>query len=221
MSEDLSFQRRAMLRKLGERGIRDTRVLEAMGEVPREHFVKSHLQRQAYEDFALPIGNEQTISQPWIVARMTELLRLEQRHSVLEIGTGSGYQTAVLARLAQWVYSLERVPELASRAIRRLRDLGVENVKVQSFDGSIGWSARAPFDRILVTAAAPKAPSPLLDQLAVGGRMIVPEGERERQRLVVYRKLRQGMRREVGEPVSFVPLTGRHGWGGGSEPEAG
>jgi len=203
-----------MVRKLEERGIRDERVLEALGELPRELFVKEHLRRQAYQDFALPIGSEQTISQPWIVARMTELLKLERRHSVLEIGTGSGYQTAILARLAQWVYSLERVSELASLAIRRLRELGVDNVKIQSFDGSVGWSDRAPFDRILVTAGAPAAPPPLLEQLAVGGRMVVPEGGREKQRLVVYRKLRQGVRREAGETVSFVPLTGRHGWGG-------
>ena len=201
-----------MVRKLSERGIRDERVLEALGEVPRELFVKEHLRSQAYEDFALPIGSEQTISQPWIVARMSELLRLERRHSVLEIGTGSGYQTAVLAHLAQWVYSLERVSELARSAIARLRELGIENVKIQAFDGSLGWSDRAPFDRILVTAGAPVAPPPLLEQLAVGGRMVVPEGSRDRQRLVVYRKLRQGVRREEGEPVSFVPLTGRHGW---------
>ncbi len=212
MTEDFGFRQRTMVRKLEEKGIRDARVLAAMAEVPRELFVGEHLRSQAYEDFALPIGGGQTISQPWVVARMTELLRLDESHSVLEIGTGSGYQTAVLAKLAQWVYSLERVGDLARRAIRRLRELGFDNVKIQSFDGSIGWSDRAPFDRILVTAGAPKAPPPLLDQLAVGGRMVVPEGGRDRQRLVVYRKLRHGVRREVGEGVSFVPLTGRHGW---------
>jgi protein-L-isoaspartate(D-aspartate) O-methyltransferase len=217
----LEYQRRVMVRKLREElGIRDERVLAAMAEVPRERFVGDHMKRQAYENFALPIGSEQTISQPWVVARMSELLRVDERHSVLEIGTGSGYQTAILARLARLVYSLERVGSLASQAIARLRELGYDNVKVQSFDGSVGWSDRAPFDRILVTAGAPKAPPPLLDQLTVGGRLVIPEGDRESQRLVVYRKLRQGARREVGEAVSFVPLTGRHGWdrqaGGGS-----
>ncbi len=212
MSEDFSYLRKTMVRKLGEKGIRDQAVLRAMEEVPRELFVGDHLRRQAYEDFALPIGSDQTISQPWAVARMTELLRLDPAHSVLEIGTGSGYQTAILARLAQWVYSLEQVAELARQAIRRLRQLGVDNVKIQSFDGSIGWSDRAPFDRILVTAGAPKAPPPLLEQLTTGGRMVVPEGDREGQRLVVYRKLRHGVRREEREAVSFVPLTGRHGW---------
>lgn len=219
MRDDFAFQRRDMLRKLGQRGIRDERVLAAMDAVPRERFVKEHLHPQAYAEFALPIGSEQTISQPWAVARMTELLRLEKRHSVLEIGTGSGYQTAILAHLSQWVYSLERIPELAREAIRRLRELKVENVKIQSFDGSVGWSDRAPFDRILVTAGAPQAPPPLLEQLAVGGRMVVPEGDREAQRLVVYRKLRHGVRRQEGDPVSFVPLTGRHGWVAGSDAD--
>lgn len=213
MSDDFEYQRRLMVRKLGEeQGIRDSRVLEAMSEIPRERFVGAHMRRQAYENFALPIGSEQTISQPWVVARMSELLRIESRHSVLEIGTGSGYQTAILAKLAQRVYSLERVASLASQAIARLRALGCDNVKIQSFDGSVGWSDRAPFDRILVTAGTPKAPPPLLEQLTVGGRMVVPEGDRESQRLVVYRKLRQGVRREEREVVSFVPLTGRHGW---------
>ncbi len=217
MTDDFSFQRRAMVRKLAERGIRDRVVLRAMEEVRRELFIGEHLRRQAYEDFALPIGGGQTISQPWAVARMTELLRVEKSHSVLEVGTGSGYQTAILARLAQWVYSLENVAELARQAIARLRELGVDNVKVQSFDGSVGWSDRAPFDRILVTAGTPQAPPPLIEQLSVGGRMVVPEGGREAQCLVVYRKLRHGVRREVGEAVSFVPLTGRYGWVGDEE----
>ena len=213
MSDDFEYQRKAMVRKLEEeQGIRDQRVLEAMGQIPREKFVGAHLVRQAYENFALPIGSEQTISQPWAVARMSELLRIEERHSVLEIGTGSGYQTAILAKLSRLVFSLERVASLASQAIARLRELGCDNVKIQSFDGSVGWSDRAPFDRILVTAGAPKAPPPLIEQLTVGGRMVVPEGDRDGQRLVVYRKLRHGVRREEREPVSFVPLTGRHGW---------
>jgi protein-L-isoaspartate(D-aspartate) O-methyltransferase len=221
LSDDFEYQRKAMVRKLRqEKGIRDQRVLQAMSQIPRERFVGPHMRRQAYQDFALPIGAEQTISQPWVVARMSELLRIDERHSVLEIGTGSGYQTAILAKLARRVYSLERVPSLASQAIARLRELGCDNVKIQSFDGSVGWSDCAPFDRILVTAGAPKAPPPLLEQLTVGGRMVVPEGDRESQRLVVYRKLRQGARREEREAVSFVPLTGRHGWRPASSKES-
>lgn len=194
-------------------GIRDRAVLDAMLQVPRHRFVPAHLEAQAYADFALPIGSEQTISQPYVVARMSELLRLSTDHSVLEIGTGSGYQTAILARLARRVYSLERVPALAREAIARLRELGIDNVKIQAFDGTIGWSEAAPFDRILVTAAAPRLPPPLLEQLSVGGRMVIPEGGRDEQRLVSYRKLRGGgARREEWEAVSFVPLIGRHGW---------
>lgn len=184
-----------------------------MLQVPRHRFVPAHLETQAYADFALPIGSEQTISQPYVVARMSELLRLTADHSVLEIGTGSGYQTAILAKLARRVYSLERVGVLAREAIARLRELGVDNVKIQTFDGTIGWSEAAPFDRILVTAAAPRVPPPLLEQLSVGGRMVIPEGGRDEQRLVSYRKLRGGgARREEWDAVSFVPLIGRHGW---------
>lgn len=205
-----------MVRELeSAQGIRDRAVLTAMLEVPRHRFVPPHLEPQAYGDFALPIGEKQTISQPFIVARMSELLRLDGEQTVLEIGTGSGYQTAILAKLARRVYSLERVPSLAREAIARLRELGIDNVKVQVFDGTVGWSEAAPFERILVTAAAPRAPEPLLEQLGVGGRMVIPEGSRERQRLVSYRKLRGGgARREEWEAVSFVPLIGRHGWEG-------
>jgi protein-L-isoaspartate(D-aspartate) O-methyltransferase len=162
-------------------------VLQALREVPRHLFVREHLERKAYGDFALPIEAGQTISQPYVVARMTELLAVEPGHKVLEIGTGSGYQAAVLARLARWVWSLERVPELARLAIARLRTLGIENVKVQVFDGSMGWAEAAPFDRVLVTAGAPGAPEPLLAQLGPGGRLVVPEGDLEAQRLVLYR----------------------------------
>ncbi len=194
-------------------GIADRRVLDAMHDTPRHLFVRKHLRTQAYGDHALPIGSDQTISQPFVVARMTELLRVSPDHTVLEIGTGSGYQTAILARLAKWVYSLERVGELAREAIDRLRSIGVANVKIQAFDGTVGWSDVGPFARILVTAGAPAAPRPLIDQLRPGGRMVIPEGGREGQRLVSYRKLRGGgVRREEGEAVAFVPLIGRHGW---------
>lgn len=211
MSE-LGIQRRRMVEQLQRRGIRDRRVLKVMREVPRHIFVSDHLRAQAYGDHALPIGSEQTISQPYIVARMSELLKVDPEHSILEIGTGSGYQTAILAKLGRRVYSLERVSKLAKRAIRKMRELELDNVKIQTFDGTVGWSEVGPFDRILVTAAAPSLPTPLIEQLRVGGRLLIPEGGRKEQNLVVYRKLNEGAQRTVGEPVAFVPLIGRHGW---------
>ena len=214
---DDTYLRERMVRELVEaRGVRDARVLAALREVPRHQFVREHLMSQAYGDHALPIGGAQTISQPFVVARMTELLEVESTHKVLEIGTGSGYQTAILARLARWVYSLERIPELAHQAIRRIRQLGILNVKIQTFDGTVGWSEVAPFDRILVAAGAPAAPKPLLEQLAPKGRLLVPEGDRHRQRLVLYERLARGVRRREVEEVAFVPLVGRHGWPEGS-----
>ncbi len=213
MKTDFALARDRMVREQIEaRGVRDTRVLAAMREVPRHRFIAEHMGPQAYGDHALPIGSGQTISQPYIVARMTELLKVAPHHSVLEIGTGSGYQTAVLGRLAARVYSLERVPALAHAAIGRVRDLGLDNVKIQVFDGSVGWSDVGPFDRILVTAAAPSVPEPLVEQLAEGGRMVVPVGTRDSQRLVVIDKTRHGLERSEGEAVVFVPLVGRHGW---------
>ncbi|MEZ5314338.1 MAG: protein-L-isoaspartate(D-aspartate) O-methyltransferase, partial [Thermoanaerobaculia bacterium] len=194
------------------RGVRDARVLGAMREVPRHLFVRDHLKSQAYGNHALPIGEAQTISQPYVVARMTELLDLEPTHKVLEIGTGSGYQTAILARLVRWVYSLERLPDLAHQAIHRIRQLEIINVKIQVFDGTVGWSDVAPFDRIMVTAGAPSAPKPLLDQLAPKGKLLIPEGEKSGQQLVLYERLSRGIRRREVEPVAFVPLVGRFGW---------
>lgn len=211
---ELGHRRERMVREhIAARGVRDERVLQALREVPRERFVPEHLRTQAYGDHALPIEGGQTISQPYVVARMTELLEVGPECSVLEIGTGSGYQTAILARLARRVYSLERVPELAREAIRRMRELGCDNVKIQIFDGTVGWSEVGPFDRILVTAGAPAAPQPLLDQLAPGGRMVIPEGDRQAQQLMVYDKDAGGrLIRTAHEPVAFVPLIGRHGW---------
>ncbi len=211
---DDTFLRERMVRELIEsRGIHDSRVLAAMREVPRHLFVREHLMSQAYGDHALPIGAAQTISQPWVVARMTEALEIEAGHKVLEVGTGSGYQTAILARLARWVYSLERIPDLAHQAIHRMRQLGILNVKIQTFDGTVGWSEVGPFDRILVTAGAPGAPRPLIDQLAPRGRLLLPEGERRIQRLVLYERLsRGGVRRRELDEVAFVPLLGRFGW---------
>jgi protein-L-isoaspartate(D-aspartate) O-methyltransferase len=213
MHSDFSLPRERMVRELVERrGVKDPRVLEAMRVVPRHLFVRSHIQDQAYVDHALPIGSAQTISQPYIVARMTELLDVQPEHKVLEIGTGSGYQTAILARLARWVYSLERIPELAHQAIHRMRQLGIVNVKIQVFDGTVGWSEVAPFDRILVTAGAPEAPKPLLEQLSPKGKLLIPEGDRESQKLVLYERLARGIRRRELDPVAFVPLVGRFGW---------
>ncbi len=216
---DYAVQRERMVRDLvAGRGIKDQRVLAAMRQVPRHLFVRDHLRSQAYGDHALPIGAAQTISQPYIVARMTEMLELAPHHSVLEIGTGTGYQTALLAVLARRVYSLERIAELAQQAIPRIRQLGFENVKIQVFDGSVGWSEWAPYDRILVAAGAPKVPEPLLEQLAPGGSLLIPEGQRQAQRLVLYRKSARGeLRRREGEEVGFVPLVGRHGWKDGGK----
>jgi protein-L-isoaspartate(D-aspartate) O-methyltransferase len=214
MTDQYAGVRERMIREMiAARGIKDERVLTAFRKVPRHLFVKDHLRAQAYGDHALPIGSAQTISQPYIVARMTEMLEVGPTHSVLEIGTGSGYQTAILAQLARRVYSLERIAELAREAIPRMRQLGLDNVKIQVFDGTVGWSEWAPYDRILVTAGAPKVPDPLLEQLAPGGVLLIPEGQLKEQRLVAYRKsARGGIRRIEGEEVAFVPLLGRHGW---------
>ena len=210
---DYAYTRERMVKQLAKRGISDERVLAAMRRVPRHLFVRDHLWGQAYGDFALPLAAGQTISQPWIVARMSEVLAVAPEHKVLEIGTGSGYQTAVLALLARWVFSLERVGELARAAIQRMRDIGLDNVKIQTFDGTVGWSEMAPYDRILVTAGAPVVPPPLLEQLAPGGRLVVPEGPRSSQKLALYVKDRFGeLQRQETDAVAFVPLVGRHGW---------
>ena len=213
MAVDYSLRREAMVRdQIAGRGVKDDRVLAAMRKVARHEFVPDHLKPQAYGDHALPIGGGQTISQPYVVARMTELLAVLPEHSVLEIGTGSGYQTAILALLARRVFSLERVPELARQAIERMRQLKLHNVKIQVFDGTLGWRDMGPFDRILVTAGSPQVPPPLLDQLALGGRLLIPEGTRMRQRLVLYARSERGIERNEGDPVAFVPLIGKHGW---------
>jgi len=216
MADEDEFARerqRMVEEQLVRRGIKDQRVLEAMGSLPRELFVPPDVRHLAYADAPLPIGFRQTISQPYIVALMTELLELSESESVLEIGTGSGYQAAVLGRLARSTISLEVVPELASEASALLAQLGFNNVEVIHADGSLGMVARAPFDAIIVTAAAPKVPSPLRDQLADGGRMVLPVGGRDGQML--ERWVRRGERtvRERLAPVAFVPLVGAFGWG--------
>lgn len=201
--------------QLAARGIGDAPVLEAMRTVPREAFVEEALRATAYADRPLPIGESQSISQPWIVARMSELAEPDGTGRVLEIGTGSGYQAAILGRLFEHVYSVERIPELSRRALRTLRSLGIANVHLKIFDGSYGWSEFAPYRAILVTAAAPEPPAPLLEQLEEGGRLIVPLGaarDQETQRLV--RLIRRGpdVIREEHGPCRFVPLVGRFGW---------
>jgi protein-L-isoaspartate(D-aspartate) O-methyltransferase len=192
--------------QIASRGVTDRRVLDAMRRVPRERFVPPELAGQAYEDNPLPIGLGQTISQPYIVAYMTELLRVAPDHRVLEIGTGSGYQAAVLASLAKEVYTIEIVPELARRAAAALKELGHDNVHVREGDGYAGWPEEAPFDRILVTAAPETIPQPLLDQLAPDGLLVAPVGSTT-QWIVVAEKTTQGIIERRTIPVRFVPFT--------------
>ena len=198
--------------QIAARGVVDQRVLAAMCKVPRHEFLPVILKDQAYGDHAIPIGDSQTISQPYIVALMTELLELEGHERVLEIGTGSGYQAAILAELCRKVYSVERVKGLADRARATLDRLGYQSVAIKVFDGTHGWKDMAPFDAIIVTAAAPEVPAPLVDQLKEGGRLVVPVGERFSQMLVKAVKTAHGVTRQSSIPCMFVPLIGNHGW---------
>lgn len=196
--------------------IRDPRVLDVMREVPRHFFVPEALQSRAYGDHALPIDANQTISQPYIVARMSELLELDDRSRVLEIGAGSGYQTAVLSRLAAQIYAIERIGDLAREAQARIRALGIYNATVKCFDGTLGWSAHAPYDAILVAAGGPDVPEPLKAQLKIGGRLVLPVGAvRESQRLVRVTRTEEGYETEDHGACAFVPLIGRYGWTNG------
>jgi protein-L-isoaspartate(D-aspartate) O-methyltransferase len=192
------------------REVRSEAVLQAMARVPRHLFVPESLRPYAYEDRPLPIGRGQTISQPYIVGYMTDALQLEPAHRVLEIGTGSGYQAAVLADIATHVYSIEIVPELAEGARRALTDAGYRNVDVRTGNGYLGWPDRAPFDRIIVTAAPPTIPTALVDQLAVGGIMVVPVGT-DYQEIVVISRTAQGVTEKRTIPVRFVPMVTRPG----------
>jgi protein-L-isoaspartate(D-aspartate) O-methyltransferase len=211
---EYSIPRDRMVARLREHyGIRDPKVLEAMRSVPRHFFVPEALQSRSYGDHALPISANQTISQPFIVARMTELLELDSNSRVLEIGAGSGYQTAVLAYIAAQVYAIERIGDLAREAQARIRQLEIYNATVKCFDGTLGWAANAPYDAILVAAGGPVVPEPLAVQLKVGGRLVVPVGPaRDAQRLIRVVKTETGYREEDHGGCAFVPLIGQHGW---------
>jgi protein-L-isoaspartate(D-aspartate) O-methyltransferase len=211
-------QRMAMVSyQIERRGVRDECVLSAMRSVLRHEFVPPEMRVHAYEDCPLSIGLGQTISQPYIVALMTELLRLKGTENVLEIGTGSGYQAAVLSALANRVHTIERHAELAERAKKKLSDLGYLNVSVQCADGTQGYPKAAPYEGILVTAAAPEAPQPLLDQLAEGGRLVIPVGQWGTQMLQVWTKVEGKFESTNVIPVVFVPLRGEFGWKEGTE----
>jgi len=212
-SHPYAGQRQKMVEEqLVDRGIRDLRVLEAMSRIPRHEFVEPSFQHKAYGDHPLPIGDNQTISQPYIVAAMTEALGLKGGERVLEIGTGSGYQTALLAELAGQVFTVERIKPLGKRAKQLLERLGYTNVNFKIFDGTYGWRDQGPYDAILVTAAAPDVPKTLIEQLKDGGRMILPIGDSSRQELVRI-DLKNGVQNKTMlNYCLFVPLVGKYGW---------
>jgi protein-L-isoaspartate(D-aspartate) O-methyltransferase len=194
------------------RGIKDPRVIAAMRKVPRHLFVEEALQNQAYSDRPLPIGEKQTISQPYMVAVMTEALQLTGREKVLEIGAGSGYQTAILAEIARKVFSIERILSLTMKARTLLLDLGYANVEMTFSDGTQGWVRESPFDAIIVTAGSPDIPQPLVDQLAIGGRLVIPVGDDSVQDLLRVTKTEEGIKREDLGGCRFVKLIGKYGW---------
>ena len=218
MTEDNYTAERARMvdRQIAPRGVSDPRVLAAMRKVPRHRFIPSHLWDQAYGDYPLPIGEDQTISQPYIVALMTELLELKATDRVLEIGTGSGYQAAILAELAARVYSIDRVASLLARAEQILASLGYTNIKTRVGDGTLGWPEEMPFDAIIVTAGAPQVPRPLTEQLALGGRLVIPVGDTWSQTLTCIRQTTDGLKFEYHGGCRFVRLIGEYGWEEGS-----
>ena len=207
-----SSRARMVEEQLAHRGVTDERVLAAMRRIPRHLFVEEPLRDRAHGDHPLPIGEEQTISQPYIVGFMTQLLELRGQEKVLEVGTGSGYQTAVLAELARRVCSIERLPRLAERARGLLEQLGYDNVWVRVGSGTLGWPDEAPFDRILVTAGGPSIPPPLFQQLVEGGRMVVPVGDVANQTLTVVEKIRGEMKTRPYGDCKFVKLVGKYAW---------
>jgi len=211
--DEYALERGLMVdRQIALRGIKDQRVLDAMRKVPRHHFVPANMQPYAYEDGPLSIGQGQTISQPYIVALMTEMLGLKGSEKVLEVGTGSGYQAAILCELAESVYSIERHTTLADAARERLEKAGYNNFTITSGDGTLGWQEYAPYDAILVTAAAPHVPQTLLDQLADGGRLVIPVGERFVQTLQTWIRKENDFSMNENIRVVFVPLIGEQGW---------
>ena len=204
--------RSRLVETLQRKGIRDLAVLRAIGTVPRHLFVPESVRHRAYEDAALPIAGGQTISQPWVQARYLELAGLTGRERVLEIGAGSGYQTALLAMLADAVFAIERIPALAQSARGALEAAGVRNVTVLVGDGTLGWRPFAPYDAILVAAASPEVPAPLVEQLAPGGRLVIPLGDRSSQVLTVVQRLGDELRTSTVADVRFVPLLGQFGF---------
>lgn len=213
MALDYTHARHRMVQEqLLERGLNDPLVLAAMRQVPRHLFVEEALRDRAYDDHPLSIGEDQTISQPYMIAHMAAVLKLAPGEQVLEIGTGSGYLTAILAEQGAEVYSVEIIPSLAIRAQQILDDLGYHNVKVHIGDGSLGWEEHAPFDAVVIGAAAPGLPRPLLDQLRLGGRLVVPMGEQDLQTLVCVWKEPDGIHEEYWGECRFVKLRGEHGW---------
>jgi protein-L-isoaspartate(D-aspartate) O-methyltransferase len=204
--------RAQLVETLQRKGIRDLAVLRAIRMVPRHLFVPERVRHRAYDDAALPIGSSQTISQPWVQARYLELLGLTGRERVLEVGTGSGYQTALLALLCDAVFSVERIPGLAQRARETLEASGIRNVTVRVGDGTLGWRPFAPYDAILVAAASPEIPGPLVEQLGPGGRMVIPLGDRANQTLTLVRREGDQLRSTTVADVRFVPLLGEFGF---------
>jgi protein-L-isoaspartate(D-aspartate) O-methyltransferase len=194
------------------RGIKDAKLIAAMKKIPRHLFLEEALQSQAYSDHPLPIGEKQTISQPYMVALMTEALLLTGKEKVLEIGTGSGYQAAILAELSEKVFSVERIRSLAIRARKLLYELGYFNVEIKIFDGTFGWMEESPFDAIMVTAGSPDIPRPLIDQLSIGGRLVIPVGDALVQDLFRVTKTEEGVKKEDLGGCRFVKLIGKYGW---------
>jgi protein-L-isoaspartate(D-aspartate) O-methyltransferase len=210
---DYKEQRELMVKtQLIPRGITDERLIAVMKRVPRHLFVPDAIQHMAYDDMALSIGEGQTISQPYMVAVMTELLDLKGNEKVLEIGTGSGYQAAVLAELSREVYTVERIAALADAAKERFKSLSYSNIHVKVSDGTLGWPEKAPFNRIIVTAGTPKIPKPVTDQLADDGIILAPVGDRFSQQLLKVRKTKDTLKEEYHTPCVFVPLIGKYGW---------
>lgn len=213
MPHDFARAREGMVRdQLSARGIKDERLLKVMGKIPRHLFIEEALADEAYDDHPVPIGEQQTISQPYIVALMTEALELTGKENTLEIGTGSGYQTAILAELSNSVYTIERIESLLVKARKILAELGYDNIVFKLFDGTVGWEEYAPFDTVMVTAGAPSVPNPLVEQLADNGRMIIPVGDRYSQELIKVIRKGKTLKQESLGGCRFVSLIGVYGW---------